>query len=391
MENNILERYLRQFYPHRQIQFEVALAEHCNLNCKYCDHFSPIAKEKFLDVNDYARDCARLSKLFGGEAGWIHLMGGEPLLHPDVEKIMEITREAFPIGRIQIVTNGILLPKMPESFWATARKCAVEISPTEYPIEVDYDALENLAYANDVAYSPYFSGDKKMMKYFSVAPQYLGAELDNARQNYSKCTIGNSCITLKDGVLYTCPLVAYACHLSEHFKLGYRFSKHDGIDIYAAKSGEEILQELAKPIPFCSYCDVTDDGKCIESPWGISHKDRYEWLGFGFLSEDIQYLKENKPDLYIFGAGDLGKRCVKLLQRQEIPIKAILVSHERLGKKNILEGVPIQNLQDCRAFSDNSICLVALKNSKTKEEVYPLLSEIGIKSIVPVLGRENIY
>ena len=30
---------------------QIHLTEHCNLNCKSCAHFSPIAKEHFVDIN----------------------------------------------------------------------------------------------------------------------------------------------------------------------------------------------------------------------------------------------------------------------------------------------------------------------------------------------------
>lgn len=50
----------------KKIKFEVHITEHCNLNCKYCFHFSPLAKEEYLTLEEYERDLARLSELFGG-------------------------------------------------------------------------------------------------------------------------------------------------------------------------------------------------------------------------------------------------------------------------------------------------------------------------------------
>lgn len=42
---------------------EVNLADHCNLNCQCCDHFSPVASEKFYEFNQYSKDIKRLSYL----------------------------------------------------------------------------------------------------------------------------------------------------------------------------------------------------------------------------------------------------------------------------------------------------------------------------------------
>jgi ABC-2 type transport system ATP-binding protein len=74
-------------------QCEVHLVEHCNLNCKGCYHFSPLAKEEFLFLTEWEKDCKQLSTLFKDRIGHISLMGGEPLLHPDICEFMRITRE----------------------------------------------------------------------------------------------------------------------------------------------------------------------------------------------------------------------------------------------------------------------------------------------------------
>ena len=42
--------------PRTEISFEVALAEHCNLRCAGCDHFSPIAEPEFADIKEFERD-----------------------------------------------------------------------------------------------------------------------------------------------------------------------------------------------------------------------------------------------------------------------------------------------------------------------------------------------
>ena len=60
-------------------------------------------------------------------------MGGEPLLHPQVNDFMRITREAYPHSKIFIVTNGLLLLKMPNDFWETLRQYRIRIHWSKYP------------------------------------------------------------------------------------------------------------------------------------------------------------------------------------------------------------------------------------------------------------------
>ena len=76
--------------PLESLQFEVHLVEHCNLNCAGCDNFSSLANPKFLSANEFESDLVRLKDLFGDNCQRIYLMGGEPLLHPELVKFLEI-------------------------------------------------------------------------------------------------------------------------------------------------------------------------------------------------------------------------------------------------------------------------------------------------------------
>ena len=105
MDENMEKRKLS---PQRYLRFEVSLAEHCNLNCKYCSHFSPIAEPEFLDLSQHEKDMERLSYLLDGKSDKIYLIGGEPLLYKEIVKCMRITRAYFPKSRIIILSNGLL-------------------------------------------------------------------------------------------------------------------------------------------------------------------------------------------------------------------------------------------------------------------------------------------
>lgn len=83
---NTIRRSLRSTVY--DFHFEFHLAEHCNLNCIGCTHFSPLAEPEFLEVEDFRNDIERLSYLTGGNARFINLLGGEPLLHPEINSFL---------------------------------------------------------------------------------------------------------------------------------------------------------------------------------------------------------------------------------------------------------------------------------------------------------------
>ncbi|MDR0410118.1 MAG: radical SAM protein, partial [Spirochaetaceae bacterium] len=111
-----------------ELYIETHIADHCNLNCAYCSHYSPLVKEKFVDTVQYENDFKRLSELGADKVNFLRLMGGEPLLNDKLPALTRIARECFPKSRIQIVTNGVLLPKQGDEFWDVCSKYNIEIS-----------------------------------------------------------------------------------------------------------------------------------------------------------------------------------------------------------------------------------------------------------------------
>ena len=45
---------------------ETHIVDHCNLKCRGCSHFSPLAGPYFKDYNEYIKEITQLSKLTDG-------------------------------------------------------------------------------------------------------------------------------------------------------------------------------------------------------------------------------------------------------------------------------------------------------------------------------------
>jgi hypothetical protein len=253
-----------------KLGFEVSVCDHCNLNCVSCEHFSPIADETFLDIERYEKDCNRLSGLFGGEISWLHLMGGEPLLHPRLIEILEISRRHFKTGSIELVSNGILLLNQNDLFWEACRKNDITVAVTQYPIKLDNKAVERKAEKMGVKFRYYFVGHKTMHK----KPLDINGK-QNSGENLSLCHMFNTCVQLIDGKLYTCIEMAYIKHFNKYFNQNLAVDENDTIDIYKVKTGNEILEKLARPVSFCKYCNIKNTDFGIE--WRVSKKEITEW------------------------------------------------------------------------------------------------------------------
>ena len=267
------KKKLVKLQPLKKLQFEVDVVSHCNLNCRSCSQFSCIAEDEYIDINKMEKDFARLAELFDGEVNRIYLIGGEPLLHPQITDCMKIARKYFAVGEISVFTNGLLLLNTNGEFWRTCRDDDISIIVTRYPIQLDYQSVMDKAKNEKVRFS--FFGTSEDFKFM----MNLGLDIEGKQdivKSFVNCGEANNCIKLKDGKLYTCTRPAAIYKFNKFFDKCLEVEEADSIDIYEAKDGEEILKKLAEPIPFCRYCNILGERKAKE--WGLTNKVMEEWL-----------------------------------------------------------------------------------------------------------------
>ncbi|MDR1698503.1 MAG: radical SAM protein [Prevotellaceae bacterium] len=253
----------------------IHLADHCNLNCRGCDNFSPLSPEIFADLAVVENDCKRISELSGGKVGEIQLLGGEPLLHQQVIDFLNVARKYFPAVPVKLITNGVLLLKQKENFWEACRRNNIEIVVTKYPIKINHEALEKRAKEAGVKFS-FYGTTAEIEKNMQCMPLDLSGSQD-ARDSFLRCSSANNCIAMDNGKIYTCTTIPYVKYFNAHFKKNLPVTENDYIDIYKAKSMDEILEFIAKPMPFCRFCH--QKGIIYDTGFGVSKKEISEWTG----------------------------------------------------------------------------------------------------------------
>jgi hypothetical protein len=262
--------------PHAIIDLlEIQLTEHCNLNCRGCSHFCPLAEAEFLDIKIFENDFRQLSKITNGTIGIIHLMGGEPLLHPEIIRIMETARTCFPDTVIKIVTNGILLVGKDDEFWKSASQYKIWITPTKYPIDIPWIEISEKAKRHNVTFEFFNNGDaSKSLFHFPLDVNGTQSSLlsfIHCSQHYSY----RRCVQLVNGKIFLCPAAPYSRHFSHYFSVNLDICKRDYIDIYETEDIQDILSYLAKPVPFCRYCNTF--ARSYGHTWQTSKKMMEEW------------------------------------------------------------------------------------------------------------------
>ena len=114
----------------------------CNLNCSFCHGTS--RRKGFISVEDFTSAATELRKVT--EYLYLHLMG-EPLLHPGLEKILEVCSELK--FKTVITTNGVLLGEKGDILLNSPALYKVSISLHSFEANdkalIDFDAyLDNI-------------------------------------------------------------------------------------------------------------------------------------------------------------------------------------------------------------------------------------------------------
>lgn len=252
----------------------VHLTDHCNLNCAYCSHFSPlVSNESCLNLKVFERDIERLCQLTRGDVSDFMLVGGEPLLHPQAQEFPVAIRTYFPRAEIVFMTNGLELPKMSEEFFKICKDCDAQIQVTRYPINFNYDEIVerlkrkgvNIQFANT-------GNSREQCREMEILPIRLKATKD-ASVNAEACMC--QAYPLRNGRLFPCPPSAYIDFFNDYFHEHLPGSEQNGIDLFSVKSLQELTDKLSSPIPLCAYCDPLAPFKKV--PWSVSKRDISEW------------------------------------------------------------------------------------------------------------------
>lgn len=255
-----------------RIRFIVDIVDHCNLNCKGCGHFSPLAEHSFLDLDVFERDLKRLHELLHGEIHCLEIMGGEALLHPNVNDFIQIMSK-YVYGEKFICTNGVLLPKMPDSFYRLCAETHTTISITIYPISLDWEEINRKANLYGTQLYKIVSEGGSQKRWYKNHRDLTGTQ--NPMQNFRDCFWRGRCVVLENGRLSSCVVPFKARFFQKYYKSkAFDTSEDNFIDIHKANSIEEIVEFLNQPIPCCRFC-LPNTEEQIE--WGVSNKQREEW------------------------------------------------------------------------------------------------------------------
>ena len=228
------------------------IVHHCNFHCAGCNQFSCLAQPWFVPYEQFYEEWKTVRDK-GLQFGEIRLLGGEPLLHPELGRLLTAIRELIPNTKIVVYTNAILLKKRKEELLPVFNDNKITLFISKYSeLKLDYAELERGF--NDVTST---SATSFMNTCLHKNPDF------NAEEMYRQCNNSQSwqCRFLKENRLYTCSMIPNLCFLIQYFPelhdtpLGQMNIEENGIDIRTHTVGE-IEEFLKHSIPACAFCNV---------------------------------------------------------------------------------------------------------------------------------------
>ncbi len=251
---------------------QVYPVDHCNLTCLDCNHASPVLPRRFADPRQILEDFRKLFPVY--RCRTITLLGGEPLLHPELPAIIANLRKTKVSRYISLVTNGILLDRISDETLDALN--LIEIS--RYP----GGGLTTEGLAAFRKRAGEFQTEVRVYRYerFRMTFASLGTADDAlVGRVFRACKIANlwGCHVIHDGYLYKCPQGGYvpripgcaATHAAEEDGLRLGSGPEFGAALEGFFSSEE-------PLKACRYCAGTvgrdrEHGFCTPSAWAAEH------------------------------------------------------------------------------------------------------------------------
>lgn len=223
---------------------EINAVMHCNLACAGCSHASPIATHQVANLAEVSRDLAALDT--AADVDEVRVVGGEPLLHPDLAGLLKTIR-ASGVGRtIRVITNGTRLHRAGWEWFDHVDEVYVSVYPGT---SIDQEALRELVERGRA------SGKKvgiNKFAYFRPVIPLTRLTAEETAAVFETCQVAHawSCHTVQRGFVYLCPMT---------------------VDLPSVQSGESLsrcslapVETLAErlsaflgrsdPLPACASC-----------------------------------------------------------------------------------------------------------------------------------------
>lgn len=225
--------------------FEIIVADHCNLTCRQCNHLSPMVRKWNATAEEIGKSLEILSKIYRPYSAKI--IGGEPLLNPNLAEIVNQVRASGFSDRVTLVTNGMLLERASDALLSLFTTIELSNYPGAGFVEQDFEAIKKRLDRLGVAFT--LSNFTYFRRTFSNQKNEDEQLVDDI---FRACKIAHvwGCHALYRGRLYRCPQSIYIPLLNKDLD-------NESIEITDHPDLQDRLMAFlnnTKPLAACAHC-----------------------------------------------------------------------------------------------------------------------------------------
>jgi GTP 3',8-cyclase len=272
---------------------EINAVMHCNLSCRSCSHRSPTLRKRYVEPELVNRDLKIVGKYVSPKM--VRVVGGEPLLHPQIDILLEAIRDAEICDWLRVVTNGVLLNKASPAFWQLVDEVYISHYPGFHLDDDSYKSISRKAAEAKVVLQV------NVMDTFREATALLGTSNSILKSRiFHSCRIAHSwqCHTVHEGFYFLCPQSLF------HWLTATDKSPIP-LDAVKLEDGDSLYDNLKQlisrrnPLDACTTC-LGNAGKRFPHAQ-VSRRDWENYSRFStedLLDENILRRLENDPNYH---------------------------------------------------------------------------------------------
>lgn len=226
---------------------EIHAAEHCNLNCKNCSMFCGLVETCDFPCYQEFEEGIKQLKNFFPHIKKFRIIGGEPLLNPELDKYIRLIRNVYPYTDIRLISNGILVTKMSDQLIQTIIDNDVTFIVTQYiSLKHSIDEINRFLSKTGIRYIV----TEAVLEFQKIYNALGDSDID---ENFYRCHWKDSCATMYGTKIATCYVPFVIHYLSDKFNLA--IEETGKIDLMEeGLTAQEIIKRMHTPFDMCRYC-----------------------------------------------------------------------------------------------------------------------------------------
>jgi hypothetical protein len=243
---------------------EMLVSYACNLHCDGCQNYSNYALKGSVETAVSIADMRAWSRRISPRV--FRILGGEPLLHPDLAQLIRVAAECWPNAQRTLVTNGLLINRRDDILEAlletgTIIEVSIHSNDPKYleRMKPGMAALKSWI-AQGVRWN--FGDSRGFIRTYRGIGKHMRPYNHDPVKAWIICS-ARECVNIYDSRLWKCPTISMLAKPLEKFGLTEHsdwkpFLEYKGLGLDA--SDEELGEFLRRgPEDICSICPDSRD------------------------------------------------------------------------------------------------------------------------------------